>query len=193
MHSGFLRVGVALLGVLYGGAAVAHPGHGNGVVAGMMHPLLGLDHLAVMLLVGIWAAQQQARTRWVAPAGFAAAMALFAGMAVFFPGLPFAESGVAASIILSGLLLVFAVTAKPAAAVCIVGLLAMCHGYVHGIEMPASLGPWQYGAGFLLSTLFLQGLGFVLGTRLQQYKWALPASGLAAVIGGGWALTGALA
>ena len=40
--------------------ALAHPGHGdNGLIAGIGHPIGGLDHLLAMLAVGLWAAQQQ--------------------------------------------------------------------------------------------------------------------------------------
>ncbi|WP_260436657.1 HupE/UreJ family protein, partial [Pseudomonas aeruginosa] len=40
--------------------AFAHPGHGeHGLVAGLAHPLTGLDHLLAMFAVGLWAAQQQ--------------------------------------------------------------------------------------------------------------------------------------
>ncbi|EPM83890.1 urease accessory protein, partial [Pseudomonas syringae pv. actinidiae ICMP 18886] len=35
--------------------ALAHPGHGdNGLIAGISHPLGGLDHLLAMLAVGLW-------------------------------------------------------------------------------------------------------------------------------------------
>lgn len=41
--------------------AFAHPGHGdNGLVAGISHPLSGIDHLLAMVAVGLWAAQQKA-------------------------------------------------------------------------------------------------------------------------------------
>ena len=39
--------------------AFAHPGHGtSGLLAGLSHPLGGLDHLLAMLAVGLWAAQR---------------------------------------------------------------------------------------------------------------------------------------
>ena len=45
--------------------AFAHPGHGdNGLVAGISHPLGGIDHLLAMLAVGLWAAQQKGSARW---------------------------------------------------------------------------------------------------------------------------------
>ncbi|WP_260427457.1 HupE/UreJ family protein, partial [Pseudomonas aeruginosa] len=44
--------------------AFAHPGHGeHGLVAGLAHPLTGLDHLLAMFAVGLWAAQQQGAAR----------------------------------------------------------------------------------------------------------------------------------
>jgi len=37
--------------------AFAHPGHGDsGLVAGISHPIGGLDHLLAMVAVGLWAA-----------------------------------------------------------------------------------------------------------------------------------------
>src|SRR6185295_12960290 len=51
--------------------AFAHPGHGdNGLIAGISHPLGGLDHLLAMLAVGLWAAQQQGAARWALPCTF---------------------------------------------------------------------------------------------------------------------------
>lgn len=44
--------------------AFAHPGHGeHGLVAGLAHPLTGLDHLLAMFAAGLWAAQQQGAAR----------------------------------------------------------------------------------------------------------------------------------
>ncbi|MFP9016179.1 HupE/UreJ family protein, partial [Pseudomonas aeruginosa] len=48
--------------------AFAHPGHGeHGLVAGLAHPLTGLDHLLAMFAVGLWAAQQQGAARLALP------------------------------------------------------------------------------------------------------------------------------
>ena len=58
--------------------AFAHPGHdpaSAGFLAGIAHPLLGLDHLLAMLVVGVWAAQAGGRARWFLPASFLALMA----------------------------------------------------------------------------------------------------------------------
>ena len=57
--------------------ALAHPGHGdNGLVAGISHPLGGIDHLLAMVAVGLWAAQQQGTARWALPCAFVGTMLL---------------------------------------------------------------------------------------------------------------------
>ncbi len=44
--------------------AFAHAGHDHsGVMAGLAHPVFGLDHLLAMLAVGLWAARRAGRCR----------------------------------------------------------------------------------------------------------------------------------
>ncbi|CDF86524.1 hypothetical secreted protein [Pseudomonas knackmussii B13] len=84
--------------------AFAHPGHGdNGLAAGVLHPLTGLDHLLAMFAVGLWAAQQKGAARLALPCTFVGTMLL--GGLLGFDGvqLPFIETGIAASVLALGL------------------------------------------------------------------------------------------
>lgn len=77
--------------------AFAHPGHDeNGLMAGISHPLSGIDHLLAMVAVGLWAAQQKGSARWALPCTFVG-MLLIGGI-LGFDGLnvPGLESGIAA-------------------------------------------------------------------------------------------------
>ena len=49
--------------------AYAHPGlhFGVGFLSGFTHPFLGVDHLLAMVMVGLWAAQQQSPWQRMAP------------------------------------------------------------------------------------------------------------------------------
>ena len=49
--------------VLGAGPALAHPGHfaDDSFSAGIAHPFGGLDHIAVMIAVGLWAALKGGR------------------------------------------------------------------------------------------------------------------------------------
>lgn len=50
----FKRILGALALLLTPALAFAHPGHGdNGLIAGLGHPIGGLDHLLAMLAVGL--------------------------------------------------------------------------------------------------------------------------------------------
>ncbi|HWW73296.1 MAG TPA: HupE/UreJ family protein, partial [Duganella sp.] len=62
------KLTLMLLALTYGGAALAHPGHDHGAMAGLLHPLTGIDHILAMLAVGLWGAQLGGRAQWLLPA-----------------------------------------------------------------------------------------------------------------------------
>jgi len=180
---------------VYAGAASAHPGgHApTGFGGGLAHPLLGLDHLLAMIAVGLWAAQQGGRALWAVPAAFVGAMALGGGLAASGLGgsglaLPQVETGIAASVLVLGLLIAtrqrWAVTAGMAVA----ASFALFHGYAHALEMPLAASPALYALGFLMATVLLHGAGIaasVVGRyAIQMAGAAIAASGLVMLLGG---------
>ena len=143
--------------------AFAHPGHGdNGLVAGISHPLGGLDHLLAMLAVGLWAAQQQGAARWALPCTFVGTMLL--GGVLGFEGLalPALESGIAASVLALGLAVALAIRPPVALAVAATAVFALFHGVAHGLELPDMTSPWAYAAGFVGATAVLHAAGYAL-------------------------------
>ena len=98
--------------VLLPQAALAHPGHGEaaGLVHGFLHPVSGADHVLAMVAVGLLAALRGGRALWALPAAFLALMAAgaglgMAGVEVSGLGLPVAETGIALSVVASGVVL----------------------------------------------------------------------------------------
>lgn len=168
MHTSFIRWGAALSAMAFCGMAEAHPGHGASYMAGLAHPLFGIDHLLAMLAVGIWAAQLGGRAMWLVPASFVTVMAAAGSLGMAGIPLPMVESGIATSVLLLGLLVAFAAKLPLALGSGLVALFAVFHGYAHGAEMPQSGLAWQYGLGFVLSTVLLHGLGLLLGRRLDS-------------------------
>lgn len=149
-------------------AAHAHPGHpghgGEGALQGLMHPLLGLDHLLAMVAVGIWAVQAGGRSKWLVPATFLSVMTvgLFAGANGL--RLPLLEQGVLASVLVFGLFIATAFRLTLAASLPLVGLFAAFHGVVHGMEMPATSNAWNYAAGLVVATALLHGFGMAIAS-----------------------------
>jgi urease accessory protein len=186
-----------ILAALAPSVVFAHPGHDGGhgdgltwdFVGGFGHPIGGLDHLLAMVSVGLWAAQLGGRARWAVPGAFLAALA--AGAALGAGGMTFGwvEQGIAASVLVLGLLVVSAARLPLAAGMVIAAGFAVFHGLAHGAEMPASASGAAYGAGFLAATALLHAAGLGLGLLAERApKWVRQAAGAGLVVAGGWML-----
>ncbi|MCU9951233.1 HupE/UreJ family protein [Pseudomonas sp. PDM13] len=172
--------------------AFAHPGHdSSGLMAGVAHPITGLDHLLAMLAVGLWAAQQRGAARWALPVTFVGTMLL--GGLLGFEGLelPFMETGIAASVLALGLLVAVAVRPPMFVAVGLTALFALAHGVAHGLELPDLSSPWGYAAGFVAATAALHAAGYGLVRVLPQAAAPLVrVAGGASAVAGAWLLAG---
>lgn len=172
--------------------AFAHPGHGdNGLMAGISHPLGGLDHLLAMLAVGLWAAQQKGAARWALPCTFVATLLL--GGLLGFEGLalPALESGIAASVLALGLAVALAVRPPLLMALGATALFALFHGVAHGLELPDMSSPWAYAAGFVGATAVLHAAGYAVVRWLPTAAAPLVrVAGAASAATGVWLLAG---
>jgi urease accessory protein len=177
MKSNSLPIPAAVLAslALMPALAHAHPDHtAGGIANGFAHPMHGLDHILAMVAVGLWAAQLGARAKWGVPAAFASIMALGGALGMAGINLPFAEQGIAASVLILGVLIAAAVRLPLAASAGIVGVFALCHGHAHGLEMPQTAAGFAFGAGFVLATALLHASGIAAAVGLQrcaQNRW----------------------
>jgi urease accessory protein len=150
-------------------AAWAHPGHvgAGGFVAGLTHPMTGIDHLAAMLLVGLWTGFlfRSLRAMLLVPSAFLTGMvAGFVTGSIF--GVGFAEPLILLSLLTFGSAAVFRLRAPPALAATAAGLFGFAHGQAHGFETPSGAFPTLFAMGFLLTTGALQALGLWLARIL---------------------------
>jgi len=158
-----------ILGAL-GTAANAHTGTGpaSGMAQGFTHPLAGLDHVCAMLAVGLWAAQRGGRAVWVVPLSFVGVMMIGGALGAASVAIPAIEQGIAASVLVLGLLIACSVRMPVAAAGAVVGFFALFHGHAHGAEMPGSASGFSYGVGFILSTAMLHATGIALAGMIAR-------------------------
>ncbi|NGZ83597.1 HupE/UreJ family protein [Duganella aceris] len=146
---------------LASGAALAHPqaggAHTHGFLDGFTHPFTGLDHLLAMLAVGIWSVRQS-NARWLQGVFIGMVMV---GMASGAAGLaiPGLETGIAATVVLMGILIALAARLPAAAGAAMVGAFALLHGNAHGHELPQAAS----ALGLLLASGLLVVGGSVLG------------------------------
>ena len=159
----------------------------GGFLAGVSHPLAGLDHLLAMVAVGLWGAFLGRPLIYLLPVIFPSVMAGGAILGMLGTSFPPVEIGIAFSVLLLGGLIAAAQSWPIWAASIVVGIFALFHGYAHGQELPVAADPVGYSLGFVLSTgllhIFGIGLGFL--TRLPGRLAILPR-----LIGGGIALAG---
>ncbi len=175
-----------LVGVLaIPGLAHAHPGHENmsGLVSGLGHPLFGLDHLLVMLAVGLWGAQLGGKARWLLPVLFVGVMLVGGSLAMLGLSVPAVEPGIIASVVVLGLFLLWARQVPLAVSAALVSVFALFHGVAHGAEMPLEASAMTYALGFAVATAGLHLLGLLAGAWLQQRSWPVVSRIMGAVIG----------
>ncbi len=187
--------GVIVSSLLVPGIAAAHTGVGatHGFSHGFLHPILGLDHLLAMVLVGVVAAGLGGRALPLVPAAFLAMMAVGGAVGIAGVDLPFVESVIAFSVVALGAAVAIGVRGPVAGAMAVVGAFALFHGQAHGAEMPADAGGLAYGAGFLLATALLHGAGLLAGRSLGRLgPLVLRLAGAASALVGVGLLAGAI-
>ncbi|NHZ87719.1 urease accessory protein UreJ [Massilia sp. CCM 8733] len=185
MQSKFIRT-LALAPLFYCGAALAHPGHEGGLLAGLAHPFSGLDHMLAAVAVGIWAAQLGGRARWLLPLSFIALLAAGGMMGMAGVGIAALESAIIASVLVLGLSIAFKVKLMPALGALMVGAFAVVHGLAHGAEMPHVGSAGMYFSGILASSAVLLAGGMAAGAVLRQQQAWLRGVGAVIALGGVW-------
>ena len=179
---------VAALGVLLATNAHAHSAAdiGGGFVSGLLHPVLGWDHVAAMVAVGLWGAFLGSPALWLLPVVFPLVMAVGGALGLAGVNLPGVEIGIAASALVLGAMILLA--ARPP--LWIAGLLVACfaifHGHAHGTELPEAASPLAYSLGFVIATglLHLSGISFGLLVRWPLGRMAVRAAGALIAIAG---------
>ncbi|HZL30675.1 MAG TPA: HupE/UreJ family protein [Pseudolabrys sp.] len=172
--------------------ALAHVGIHAGLgstasfAAGVAHPLSGLDHVAVMVAVGLWAALKGGRALWLWPATFVGVMLIGGALGMAHVALPLVEPGILASVVALGLLVALAVDLPLWIGAAIIGLFAVFHGHAHGSEVAENVGGFEYMAGFAIATATLHATGIAfaqLMTRAQLRPAIRIAGGLCVFVG----------
>ena len=175
---------IGFLFTLSGVPAFAHSGegYGGGFVAGFTHPILGWDHVAAMVAVGLWGAFLGAPAIWILPVVFPLIMAFGAVAGILGIPIPAIETGIALSAVVLGIMIVFAL--RPPIWVCavIVGAFAIFHGYAHGTELPASVNAFAYAAGFVISTGLLHLIGIAFGLLVRWPAGRIAVRGVGGLI-----------
>jgi urease accessory protein len=173
-------VAVALAVLTAPAFAHVEQGQGAGLLAGLLHPVSGLDHVLAMVAVGLWGAQLGAPAIWLLPVTFPLVMALGGLLGLLGVALPGVEFGIAASAVLLGAAVMTERRLPLLVAAALVGGFAIFHGHAHGTELPPGQSGLLYSLGFVVATGCLHAVGIAIGAI---HHW--PAGRVALRIAGG--------
>jgi urease accessory protein len=156
--------------LLVASPASAHAGlPADGALDGVVHPLLGIDHLLAMVAVGVLAAMAASRrVAWITPLAFLGGMVL--GGLVGFAGVeaPAVEVVIALSVISLGVLVVVHTDNTGLWLPVLAAAFGAAHGHAHGAELPAGAAPLAYLVGIVATTVVLHLSGTGIGLALRR-------------------------
>ncbi|NKC34296.1 HupE/UreJ family protein [Falsiroseomonas selenitidurans] len=135
----------------------------HGIASGVAHPVIGADHLAFLLAVGLLAGL----AGWGLARPLAFVAASLAGVAAGWLGfwLPGVEVLVAATVVLAGLLLALRAALPAAAWSVLLALAGLAHGQAYAEAM--------IGAEATPVLAYLLGLALVQGGLVAALAWAV--------------------
>lgn len=168
--------------------ALAHEasGVGGGLISGFLHPILGPDHVAAMVAVGLLGAMLGAPAIYLLPIIFPLVMAFGGALGVAGVPLPAVEVGIALSAVVLGLMVAAGQKIPLIAAAVVVAVFAIFHGHAHGTELPAAADALAFAVGFVVGTGLLHLAGIVIGVPV---RWSVGRT-LVRALGGAIAIAG---
>lgn len=176
-----IRLITLLSAMSFSSVALAHTGleTGSGLMSGILHPLTGLDHLALMLLVGVWASKGINLQKWLPLMAVPVFMFIGAMLAMVGIGFSGIETMIALSVLTIGLFLISGANVQNISTG-VIAVFALFHGQAHMLEMAVSASPLVYTFGFLLTSASLLSAGLASGHYLQRIhsEWVLRGAGL---------------
>ncbi len=159
-------------------AALAHHAMGGkmpqtwieGFLSGLSHPMIGIDHFAFVVAVGLGAAGVAA-WGWTLPLGFVLGTVGGTGLHLAEMNLPGLEPTIALSVVVFGGLLALGRRWPLAAWTGLGAIAGVFHGYAYG-ESIVGAEPTPLGA-YLLGFALVQGV-IALGVAQITQRWLLP-------------------
>jgi urease accessory protein len=183
---------LALLGAIVPGLALAHHPTGgmtpetlwHGLASGVAHPIIGLDHLAFIVGMALLALLTSAPR--VMPVAFVAMTVAGAGLHLAAVNLPIAESVIAASVLLVGVLAIVRVSLPVLAALALFAAGGLFHGYAYaesiiGAEKTPLVAYLVGFAGVQLTIAW--ALQICAERSLRMADWIRIGGGIAAGVG----------
>lgn len=147
----------------------------EGFMSGLAHPVIGLDHFAFVVSIGLLAAIK--RQGILIPVAFVLAALVGTGIHLLQLSLPAAEFFIAGSVLLFGILLAMKQEINGWIVLGLAAIAGVLHGYAYGESIVgAEMSPLiAYLAGFTAIQLAVAAVTFSIGKAVLKKKIEQPA------------------
>ncbi|MEI6330396.1 MAG: HupE/UreJ family protein [Pseudanabaena sp. ELA645] len=144
----------------------------EGFLSGLAHPVIGVDHLAFIIAIGLVAALKP--QGWLIPIAFVLSAMLGTGIHLLGVSLPVVELVVSASILLFGILLAIKHSPNILVMVALSAVAGLFHGYAYGeaIFGAQTTALVAYLCGFTVIQLVISGAAFFVGQKVLKGDFA---------------------
>lgn len=145
----------------------------EGLLSGLGHPVIGLDHLAFVIAVGLIAARL--RHGWLMPLIFITMAIAGTGLHLIGADLPQPELVIAGSVVLFGIFLALGRSLPPILVMVLAAIAGVFHGYAYGeAVIGAEMNPLvAYLLGFSLIQLAIAMGAYALARFWEEKQEAL--------------------
>ncbi len=152
--------------VLISPPVLAHDnGLATGLFAGLSHPVSGVDHLAALVLAGVFIGRFVSGRR-LALGGLLLALGLGAGGGLLLGAQAWVEGAILLSLPVFFALQWIRHAGRMKIAVIMMGLFMIAHGWAHGVAMGGM--DTGFAIGFLLASAGVMGLSSLFGAALES-------------------------
>ena len=144
----------------------------EGFMSGLAHPVIGLDHLAFIVAVGLFAATKP--QGFLIPLSFVLSAMLGTGLHLMGVNLPVVELVVPASILLFGVFLTTKTSPNALVMIALSTVSGLFHGHAYGeaIFGAQTTALVSYLVGFTLIQLVISGSAFFVGQKVLKGDFA---------------------
>jgi urease accessory protein len=161
----------------------------QGLLSGFGHPMIGLDHLAFIIGVGLLSLRF--KQRYLLPLAFVAATLAGTGIHLQLINLPAVELCIAISVVIMGILLITDARLPPALTAALFALAGLFHGYAYGESIVGAetspLLAYLLGFGLIQYGIAVAAMKVVtmlsVSSRFRESFWLRTGGGAVAAVG----------
>jgi len=153
---------VLLVLTLFPSMLFGHGIDGHPFLAGITHPIFGLDHLMSILAISVIGHHLMQEKPWLPSILFIVMMVFGGVLGAQGDAISFTELVIQLSVIICGIIIWGKLELTLVGYALFAIIFGFFHGHAHGIEMPTDANLYVYISGYVIGALIISAIGFLV-------------------------------